>query len=115
MTMRTSGASWEEARALLRAMEEGRVMPDLARTMAHLTTGRVAPRPRSLMHQVCAEYYGLVGMRDEALAAVEAAAALPSVDLLWMDHCPTLEALRDDARFSHARAVIAARVAELWE
>jgi hypothetical protein len=36
-------------------------------------------------------------------------------DLAWLDHCPALDALRPDGRFSSARAIVEAHVKPVWE
>ena len=73
-----------------------------------------SPRQRSFFFQLSTEYYAVAGMPEAALASLEKAAALPLIDLLWLDRCPALDTLRDDARFARARASVARTVAELW-
>jgi serine/threonine protein kinase/tetratricopeptide (TPR) repeat protein len=73
-----------------------------------------SPRQRSFFFQLSTEYYAVAGMKNEALTSLEKAAALPLIDLLWLDRCAALDSLRDDERFGRARAFVAMRVAELW-
>jgi ABC-type multidrug transport system ATPase subunit len=56
----------------------------------------------------------LLGEPEKSLAQISALAQLPSTNLLWMDACPALAPVRGDPRFAEARAMIAARVAQLW-
>jgi hypothetical protein len=49
-----------------------------------------------------------------ALHHLAAAAALPLIDLAWMDRCPLFAGVRDEPRFAAARALVAARVDDMW-
>jgi serine/threonine-protein kinase len=110
----SSGASWERAADIMRAIERAEPLVDLPSRVTHLMGVEVLPRHRNLMGQIVTEYMALIGHREPALAALESSAALPSVDLLWVDRSPPLAPLRGDPRFAQARAIIAARAAELW-
>jgi serine/threonine-protein kinase len=67
-------------------------------------------RVRPLLCQLLAEQYAYVGADEQALAAVEAAAAGTLHDLSWLDRCPTLQRLREHPRFVAARERVAERV-----
>ena len=100
---------------IVRAFAEGKGMGDvveLFRSFAQESSA--SPRQRSFFYQLLTEYNGVDGKHEEALVALEKAAALPLIDLTWLDRCPALDGLRDDPRFLRARATTAARVAELW-
>ncbi|HSQ65687.1 MAG TPA: protein kinase [Polyangiaceae bacterium] len=109
-----AGASWARSIGILRAFARGEYEPTAVEEFAQLTSPRVGQRHRCLMHEKAAEYFALWDEREAALAHVEAAARLPFTDLLWMDRCPTLGSVRGDPRFAEARAVVAARVVDLW-
>ena len=66
------------------------------------------------MLSIATECNARAGRLEEAFASLALQAQLPFIDLLWMDHCPPLEVMRADPRFSEARATVAARAAELW-
>ena len=71
-------------------------------------TGRVRRRP-IFFRQMRAEACAYAGDRDAALTALEDAAALGLIDLVWLDRCPLFEALHADARFAQVRTGVAAR------
>ncbi len=77
-------------------------------------TSNSSLRQRAFFRQISVEFYCAATMWTEALEALETAADLPLVDVLWMDHCPLLAPLRDDAVFARCRAMIASRAAEAW-
>ncbi len=71
-------------------------------------------RMRTFRHQIATEAYLLCGDIELALGQLEAGAAHALIDLAWMDRCPLLSELRDSPRFAAARAIVAARVADMW-
>jgi serine/threonine-protein kinase len=71
-------------------------------------TGRVRRRP-IFFRQMRAEACAYAGDRDAALTALEEAAALGLIDLVWLDRCPLFEALHPDARFAQVKTGVAAR------
>lgn len=73
-----------------------------------------SPRQRAFFHQLAVEFYGAAGLRKEALEALQTAVDFPLIDILWLDHCPSLDGLRDDASFARSRAIVAARAAEAF-
>jgi serine/threonine protein kinase/tetratricopeptide (TPR) repeat protein len=109
-----TGAAWDSAVPLLRSYGSDRRYSGEKEAFAYLTSSRVAPRRRALMHEIASEYYGAVDDREATLAHLEAAAELPFIDLLWLDHCPTFEAVRADPRFARVRAIASQRAADLW-
>jgi serine/threonine protein kinase/tetratricopeptide (TPR) repeat protein len=66
-------------------------------------------RRRVLFFQLNAEILAYVFEVDGALAAVKEAVGAGLLDLLWMDRCPVLAAVRKDARFEPLRAEVEAR------
>src|SRR5581483_6662214 len=104
-------------------MMEGYARGDVAEPLANLlqaipymTSERVIARHRSLMFQIVAEFTMLGGAESEALAAIEGLAKLSTfIDLDWLDRCPLLDPVRDEARFAAARAAIAERVSQILE
>jgi serine/threonine-protein kinase len=109
-----AGAAWDPAAIFMRSVIDGKPDARADDIAARLTEPSVAPRRRAIMHEVCADFYALLGEPEKSLAHVSALANLPSTNLLWMDACPALASVRGDPRFAEARAMIAARVAQLW-
>ncbi|NOU29684.1 MAG: protein kinase [Polyangiaceae bacterium] len=109
-----TGALWDLALPMLKSYAAGGEVEGANEIFESLTAMRVAPRQRCVMHEIAAEYFASSDRFDEVLAHVEAAAALPFIDLLWLDHCPLLEPVRKTARMAEARAVVAARAAAVW-
>ncbi|MBA3538424.1 MAG: protein kinase [Deltaproteobacteria bacterium] len=114
-----SMASWQGARPVIEAYAQGNIAELIAygRTeLAKLTSARVIPRHRALMHETAAELFALMELHTEVLEQVTNAAALPTfIDLLWLDRCPNLAPIRATAAFAQARAIVAERVAQLLE
>jgi serine/threonine-protein kinase len=116
MEKHPTGASWDRALPMFRALAEGRTLERERETLDALTSARVAPRQRALMHQIAAETYAIWEMNEDALEHIERGAALPQfIELLWLDRCPALDPLRSDPRWASARAMVAARAAQIWE
>ncbi len=109
-----AGAAWDPAAKLMRSLIAGAVHPQAAELLGALTDNAVAPRRRAFMHQIAADYYARMNETERSLAHVVALARLPATDLLWFDACPPLARVRSDPRFSEARAMVAARCANLW-
>lgn len=108
-------ASWGLAAPLLRAYAAGQRYADDGGVIGKITSTRVAPRHRCMMHEVATEYFLLQDEPARALGEIERAVVLPYLNLAWLDGCPLLEPIRPDPRFAAARAVVAARAASLWE
>jgi len=98
----------------MRSLIAEKIDPRSDEIMTQLTDKAVAPRRRVVMHEICADYYATMNEPEKALDQIDKLAKLPSTNLLWMDACPTLASVRGDPRFAEARAMIAARVAQLW-
>ena len=64
--------------------------------------------------EMAAEVNAAVGAVEPALEWVERAASSVLLDLVWLDRCPALDALRVEPRFQAARARVRARCHELW-
>ncbi len=109
-----SGASWGRAGGLIEAFANEQFLPEALQAFTSMTSADVAPRHRCLMNEVAAEYFAQMGQREHALRHIAELQRLPFTDLLWLDKCPALDALRDDPLFSETRAAVAVRVAELW-
>jgi serine/threonine-protein kinase len=92
---------------LIRSRELPPVLTEMVDAMGKVT-GRVRRRP-IFFRQMRAEMCAYSGDRDAALIALEEAAALGLIDLVWLDRCPVLEPLRVEARFAQVRASVAAR------
>jgi serine/threonine-protein kinase len=100
---------------MLEAFAQNRPMGeivDLFEKFVDMSTA--SPRQRSFFYQLATEFAAASNSVEEAFASLEKSAALPLIDLLWMDKCPVLACMRDDPRFMRIRAIVAARVAEIW-
>ena len=109
-----AGATWDYAALTMRSIVSGVPEPRAPAIMKELTAKDVAPRRRTMMHEMAADYFASMGDRELALEHIVATARVHSTSLLWMDASPPLAAVRADPRFAEARAVIAARCADLW-
>jgi len=110
-----SGASWDRALPMVRALANGEYWPGAAPVFEKLTNdARGAPKHRAFMFELAAEYHGAFEHREACLDAVERGAELPMLDVFWLDKCPSLACVRDDPRFQKARATVAARAAAVW-
>jgi len=110
-----AGASWGRSIHILRAFARGEYEPSAALEFSQLTSPRVGQRHRCMMHERAVEYFALWDKKELALQHIEGAARLAAfTSLLWMDRCPILDSVRDEPRFAEARAVVAARVVDLW-
>jgi len=108
-----SGAAWDRATKMMESVVTGKLDPSSTRIFAELTVSTVAVRRRAAMHEIAADYFALMGDAEQALDHIVAASRLPFTDLLWLDGCPPLALVRGDPRFAEARAMTAARCAEL--
>lgn len=61
-------------------------------------------------NQLAAEAYASVGQLDLAFGMLQRANEFELVDLMWFDHCPAIDALREDPRFAVERQKVLARV-----
>ena len=100
---------------MLEAFAQNRPMTEILELFHQFVDlSTAAPRQRSFFYQLATEFAAASGNLEEAFASLEKSAALPLIDLLWMDRCPVLDRMRDDPRFVRLRATVAARVAEIW-
>ena len=77
-------------------------------------TGRVRRRP-IFFRQLRAEVLAHAGDAQGALAAIEEAAQLGLIDLVWLDRCPLFVGLREIPSFLAARAVVNERASRVLE
>ncbi len=109
-----SGASWEHATPFLRDYETGPRPEWVASSYAGVAKLPIIPRRRTLLLMVAAEHLAAIGSVDEAFGHMQSAADSALIDILWLDRCPALDALRDDPRFGRIRARVALRAAAVW-
>lgn len=81
-----------------------------ARFRAHVASRRML----SFREQMSYEILAWQGEIDAALDHLERSAVLPLIDVAWMDRCPVLAPLRALPRFAAARAVVTARIDDMW-
>lgn len=72
-----------------------------------------SPANRTFVWQMSTEVRAAGGDLDGALSSLDRAAGLVLTDVLWLDRCPVLVALRERPGFARVRAVVAARAADL--
>jgi serine/threonine-protein kinase len=77
-------------------------------------TGRVRRRP-IFFRQLKAEILAYVADENGALAAIEDAAGLGLIDVVWLDHCPLFRAMRGSRRYAAAHKLVADRAAQVLE
>src|SRR5262249_54989271 len=86
-----SGAPWEAAAPILRALARGELFPHANEVFKKLVAGAsVAAHSRCRVLEVAAEYLALMGQHDTAFEWLEQAEELPFTSVLWMDRCPCL-------------------------
>jgi eukaryotic-like serine/threonine-protein kinase len=137
LLVRLEAAAWsldpdKIARARARAVEmtTGRSGPlvhairaraglDVERELASLAALAAAPgctaRTRAWLLQTVCEGRAAAGDRAGAIAALRGVDEAGSVDVLWVDGCPSLQPLRSLSGFSDARASVHARAEETLE
>jgi hypothetical protein len=109
------GAAWEATVPALRAFERADpFLEGLIVLFEALTSARVAPRQRALMHAIGAEIFACFGQNERAIEQVEAVNAAGSIDVLWFDRARPLAPLRNEQRWLEARAQVAGRAAALF-
>ena len=72
-----------------------------------------ATRRRSFFSQVAAEISAYLGLNDDALTALEDAAAAKLIDIFWIDHCPLFDEIRSLPRFIAVRQIVDTRAKEI--
>jgi TolB-like protein len=74
------------------------------------------PNKRRLTHaaQIATELFASLGQLDRAMEHARRAAALPLIDIEWLDLCPLLRPLRSRPDFAAVRARVQARVEAIW-
>jgi serine/threonine-protein kinase len=72
-------------------------------------------RRKLFLRQIAIEAFTAFGQHARALEMLRLVVAEGLADLAWLDHCPALDALRPDGRFSSARAIVEAHVKPVWE
>jgi len=100
---------------IMRAFEQNRPLDEaLTAFRAFSTLPSASSRQQAFFLQLATELKCITGDLEQALQSTERAAELGLVDVLWLDHCPLLAAIRDDPRFARARASTAERAARVW-
>jgi serine/threonine-protein kinase len=67
-------------------------------------------RFRLVIHQLGAEIFAGVGDHERALATIERGVDAGLLDLMWLEHCPGFDRIRNDPRFEASRRRVAERV-----
>jgi serine/threonine-protein kinase len=94
-----------------------RTIPDPLRVLVDSLgkiTGRVRRRP-IFFRQMKAEAHAYVGEDDVVLLALDEAATLGLIDVVWLDRCPLFDSLRRDDRFVAIRARVEAKAARVLD
>ncbi|HUS67619.1 MAG TPA: protein kinase [Kofleriaceae bacterium] len=99
--------------AVLGVLRERTIPPQFDERLQAILATTASPRFRTLLHQVAAELNAYCGNTVRALEAVAAAIQAGLIDLMWLDHCPALSALRSTARFAELRAALDERTAPI--
>jgi serine/threonine-protein kinase len=110
-----TGAGWDAAVPLLRALSRGEYFHGAPELFASLDAdGRASLRMLCTRIEIASEYFALMGKHEEAFEWLHQAESVPFMAVTWLDRCPALDALRGDPRFARVRALAAARAAEVW-
>ncbi|MBI2390202.1 MAG: hypothetical protein HYV09_11490 [Deltaproteobacteria bacterium] len=105
----------EQLLPAMRAMANGEPLgKDVRYFRLFVDSTTQSPRQRAFFLQISAEFFCAAEHWDKARDALTAAAEMPLIDVLWMDRCPAIAELRDDAAFARARAIVAARAADVF-
>ncbi len=78
-----------------------------------LAETRRSTRLGLLVRQVRAENHGAVGEVEQAIATIEDAVDAGLLDVVWLEHCACLDALRADGRFQACVASVRERVRQI--
>ncbi len=114
------------AQALLREIENGLAMPEAMRQMIesvaydrHVDIHKLidgmpirrsgSQRGMTLFYQLSAEWYCYLGDYQQALRALTPAVDNGLMDLMWLDNCPLLKPLSNDAHFHALRRIVEGR------
>jgi serine/threonine-protein kinase len=81
-----------------------------ARALATSTPGS---RLNLVIRQIAAEGFALTGQHPRALAEAEHAVDAGLADLIWLDHCPVFNPIRNHPQFRTLRGRVADRVAKM--
>ncbi|HEV3190271.1 MAG TPA: protein kinase, partial [Polyangiaceae bacterium] len=99
------------AREILRLVFQPDAVPSAGKLVAaSLGTVGASWRMPVFLEQARAEFGAAKGKVNEAWAALAASVDAGLIDLLWIDACPILSPLREDARFAALRARVLERV-----
>jgi serine/threonine-protein kinase len=98
---------------MLELAQTGQVPPALLDMERVERTGGV--RRQTFVLQISTEVLGFVGRIDQAFGALQRAAELGLSDLLWLERCPLLEALRADRRYDTVHADVTRRTDAILE
>jgi len=88
--------------------------PPSAEYLREILNGRINPRMASMICQLAAEEYCLVGEPETALEYFNRAADSVLIDLEWTEHCPILAPMRALPGFHDGRRKVKERVESLW-
>jgi eukaryotic-like serine/threonine-protein kinase len=80
-----------------------------------LHSSHASLRRKTYLAQLATECYAQRGRIDDALAMLQQAASWALIDVLWLDRCPALDALRGHDRFGRIRAAVSSRASAMWE
>jgi serine/threonine-protein kinase len=114
MEQTRTGAAWEMAIPLFRALGRGEYFDGAPEIFGRVASTHASPRRLCTGVEIATEYFALFGRDAEAFRWLERAESLPLSAVTWLDRCPALASIRSDPRFAKVRALVAARVADLW-
>jgi serine/threonine-protein kinase len=113
MTSLRTGAAWEQAIPFLRAYARHEPYGGADAILSVLASPRIAPRRRSMMYEIFADYHADIGETERAFVYLDEAMKLPYINLAWLDRSPSLDSLRASPRFAEMRAHTAERIGQL--
>ncbi len=93
----------------------GELSQEQVRTVSRSTVASVGnPRFRRFAQQLATELCAQTGLVEEAHHHLRSVVEDKLIDLSWLDLCPALDVLRDDARYAPLRRVVHERVGRIW-
>jgi serine/threonine-protein kinase len=97
-----------------RVLQSNTVDPEVEAGLMQLANAPdLAPRFRTLLYQIAAEFHACVGNVETSLERLEVAVRLGLIDIEWLDRCPLFGAIRTTPKFSELRREVDARAAAI--
>jgi serine/threonine-protein kinase len=100
-------------RGMLYILKHREYPPDPPDFITGVTGPGTTARRRSFVRQVQAEVEGFLGRNEEVVTALRLSADDGLVDLMWLERCPLLDAVRGSPGYAAVHAVVKRRAEEI--